>query len=55
VLGRAIEGLLFEVGGNDPGTLVVVFAILVGTAVLASYVPARRASTMDPVRALRGD
>jgi ABC-type antimicrobial peptide transport system permease subunit len=52
-LGRAIEGALFEVGGTDVATLVCVSAILVAAAVLASYLPARRASRLDPVQALR--
>jgi putative ABC transport system permease protein len=54
-LGKAIEGLLFEVSGTDLGTLGVVLAILVCAAVLASYLPARRASRLDPVQALRQD
>jgi putative ABC transport system permease protein len=52
-LGRAIEGLLFEVGGTDAGTLASVLVILLGSALLASYLPAMRASRLDPVAALR--
>ncbi|MGD8601168.1 MAG: ADOP family duplicated permease [Gemmatimonadota bacterium] len=51
--GQAIEGLLFGVGGTDPATLAGVVAILLGSAFLASYLPARRASRLDPVAALR--
>jgi putative ABC transport system permease protein len=53
-VGRAIEGFLFEVGGTDPTTLGFVVAVLLSAAAVASYVPARRASRLDPVRALQG-
>ncbi|MEJ2502234.1 MAG: FtsX-like permease family protein [Gemmatimonadota bacterium] len=52
-LGRVIEGLLFDVAPLDPttyGAAVMLFASIAG---LASYVPARRASRLDPVAALR--
>ena len=39
--------------GTDPLTLAVVFSLLVGAAFLASYLPARRASRLDPMLALR--
>jgi ABC-type antimicrobial peptide transport system permease subunit len=54
-LGRAIEALLFEVSGTDALTLSSALVILLGAAVLASYLPARRASRLDPVEALRGE
>jgi len=44
---------LFEVGTNDPFTYVVVTAVLGGVSMLASYLPARRASATDPLEALR--
>jgi ABC-type antimicrobial peptide transport system permease subunit len=50
---RAIRSLLYGLGPSDPSTLVaVVIAIIVVTAV-ASYIPARRASRVDPMVALR--
>lgn len=52
-LGRAIEGLLFEVSGTDVTTLGGVLVILLSAAVVASYLPASRASRLDPVQALR--
>jgi putative ABC transport system permease protein len=52
-LGRAVQGLLFEVSGTDVGTLAAVLSILVTAALAASYLPARRASRLDPVTALR--
>ncbi len=45
--------LLFEVSPFDPLTLVSAGAVLLGTALLASYLPARRASNVDPTRVLR--
>jgi putative ABC transport system permease protein len=45
--------MLFDVGKHDPVTLVAVGGILSGTALLACYIPARRAARVDPVIALR--
>jgi len=50
---RAIRGLLFDVGSADPVTYAGVLAVLAGVAVLAGYVPARRATRIDPAIALR--
>ena len=44
---------LFEVDPVDPMTFVVVLLVLGATGLLAAYVPARRASRIDPVEALR--
>jgi predicted permease len=55
MLNRAIKGLLVGVSTTDPLTLVVTAAALLIVAALACYVPARRASRVDPMVALRFD
>jgi ABC-type antimicrobial peptide transport system permease subunit len=50
-----LERLLFGVTGTDPLTLGSVAVLLVAVATLASWVPAFRASRMDPVEALRAE
>ncbi len=52
-LARAIHGLLFEVSPNDPVSLIIATSVLVVTAMLAAWIPSRRASHVDPVVALR--
>jgi putative ABC transport system permease protein len=52
-LSRVLDTLVFGVSTRDPATFIVVALILAGVAVLASYIPARRASAIDPVSALR--
>jgi ABC-type antimicrobial peptide transport system permease subunit len=50
---RALETLLFGIGLADPLTYVGVAALLAATAVLACWSPARRASRVEPVIAMR--
>lgn len=50
---RLMRGMLFEIGTADPITLAVVPIILLIVSLAASYVPARRATKLDPVAALR--
>jgi putative ABC transport system permease protein len=54
-LTRFMESLLYGVTATDPLTYCVVATILVLTAVLASYLPARRATRVDPISALRAE
>ena len=54
-LSRLIQSVLFEVSPGDALTYVVVAVVLAGTAILASSLPARRATRVDPIRALRYD
>jgi len=53
LLTRAMSALLFGVSAHDPLTYAAVAIALGGTAVLASYLPARRAARVDPAEALR--
>ncbi len=52
-LGRAAESLLFGLDGSDPFVSIAVAVLLVGVALAAGYVPAQRASRIDPMEALR--
>jgi putative ABC transport system permease protein len=54
-LGRVMERLLFGVEARDPATLAAVVVILLAAAFLASAVPARRATRVDPTTALRAE
>jgi len=50
---RVLRSLLFEVDPTDPATLLAVSLVLVGVALAASLLPARRATRIDPMEALR--
>ena len=52
-LTRVMSSLLFGVGAADPITFVMVSVIMIGVALLACYLPARRAMKIDPIIALR--
>jgi putative ABC transport system permease protein len=54
-LTRYLAALLFTVKPGDPLTLAAVSALLLGTAAAAGYLPARRASRIDPMAALRAE
>lgn len=54
-LGRIMSRVLFGVRPNDPFTFVTVSALVAVVALLASYLPARRASKVDPMVALRSE
>ncbi len=53
LLARLMSGLLFEVNATDPPTFLAMSVVLVTVALLASFLPARRATAVDPMIALR--
>jgi ABC-type antimicrobial peptide transport system permease subunit len=53
LLTRYIQAQLYGLTPNDPMTLAIATAALIGVAVLAGYLPAMRASRINPIRALR--
>lgn len=56
VLGsRWLEHTLYEVKGTDPATLALVTILLMGSALVACWLPARRAAQIDPVEAIRAE
>lgn len=55
LLGRAISSVLYSVGPADPPTYTTVLLVMTVVALLASYLPARRAMRLDPVSSLRID
>ncbi len=55
VMGRVLSGLLYGVGSSDPVALTGVVLLLLAVAFVAAWVPARRASRVDPVQALRSE
>jgi ABC-type antimicrobial peptide transport system permease subunit len=54
-LTKTAASLLYELKPNDPLTIVMATLLLAGVAVLAGYVPARRAARVDPMVALRDE
>jgi predicted permease len=54
-LGRFISGLLYEVPAHDPATYAAVALLLAAVAMLAAWLPARRAARVDPLGALRAE
>jgi putative ABC transport system permease protein len=52
-LGRVLQSLLFEVTPTDPATLASVAAVVLAVSILAAAIPARRATRVDPLTALR--
>jgi ABC-type antimicrobial peptide transport system permease subunit len=52
---RLLDALLYEVDALDPVVFVAMSIVMIGIGLLASYVPARRASNMDAIESLRSD
>ena len=55
LVGRALSSMLFNVSPADPLVLVVAVAVLAGATLLACYLPARRATRVNPTAALRAE
>ena len=53
LLGPALEAVLYEVRPDDPASLAAGAAVLAAAALLAAWLPARRASRVDPLETLR--
>jgi ABC-type antimicrobial peptide transport system permease subunit len=54
-LGRLLAGMLYQVSGADPLVFLAAPALLIAVSLLACYLPARKASRVDPMVALRID
>ena len=55
MLTRSMQSVLYDIRPSDPLTFAQVVVVLLGSALLASWLPARRAMSIDPVTALRYD
>jgi putative ABC transport system permease protein len=55
LLSQTMTKMLFDIQPTDPATYAVVSAVLAAVALVASYVPARRATRVDPIVALRSE
>jgi predicted permease len=54
-LSRVVKSLIYEVSPTDPMTFAIVGLLVIGAAAIACYIPARRATKVDPMIALRAE
>jgi ABC-type antimicrobial peptide transport system permease subunit len=54
-MARLMEAALLGIASSDAGVFVLFAAVLMTTALLAGYIPARRAASIDPMTALRAE
>jgi ABC-type antimicrobial peptide transport system permease subunit len=54
-LGRSMSSLLFGIEPMDPAAYMAAIGVILAAAALASYLPARRAATIDPMETLRAE
>lgn len=55
IAGRLLQGLLFEVGPHDPASVAIAVLVLILVALVAGFLPAHRATRVDPMVALRNE
>jgi putative ABC transport system permease protein len=54
-LGRTLSTFLYAVEPSDPGTMITISLLVLGTGAIAAYVPARRAARLDPLTVIRSE
>jgi ABC-type antimicrobial peptide transport system permease subunit len=53
--GRTLESMLYQASARDPLTVFAITFVLIAVAALACWLPARRATKVDPISALRAE
>jgi putative ABC transport system permease protein len=52
---RIMQNLIFEVSPTDPATFALIALLMVSVALIATFIPARRATKVDPLQALHNE